>query len=49
MNGFAILHLLSEELRNEFDYMADVAGCTPEQYALRVQNTSGSFTNFSIE
>lgn len=31
----------SEELREEFDYMADVAGSTPEQYALRVRTHPG--------
>jgi hypothetical protein len=31
----------SEELRDEFDYMADVAGSTPEQYALRVRTHPG--------
>lgn len=32
----------SEELRAEFDYMADVAGSTPEQYALKVRTHPGS-------
>lgn len=32
----------SEELREEFDYMSDVAGSTPEQYALRVRTHPGS-------
>lgn len=31
----------SEELRNEFDYMADVAGSTPEKYALKVRTHPG--------
>lgn len=31
----------SEELREEFDYMSDVAGSTPEQYALKVRNHPG--------
>lgn len=31
----------SEELRNEFDYMSDVAGSVPEQYALRVRTHPG--------
>ncbi len=31
----------SEELREEFDYMADVAGSTPEQYALKVRSHPG--------
>jgi len=31
----------SEELRQEFDYMSDVAGSTPEQYALRVRTHPG--------
>lgn len=38
---FCHITLASEELRNEFDYMADVAGCTPEQYALRVRTHPG--------
>lgn len=32
----------SKELREEFDYMADVAGSTPEQYALKVRTHPGS-------
>ena len=32
----------SEELREEFDYMSDIAGSTPEQYALRVRTHPGS-------
>lgn len=31
----------SEELREEFDIMADVAGSTPEQYALKVRTHPG--------
>jgi len=31
----------SEELREEFDYMADVTGSTPEQYALKVRTHPG--------
>ncbi|RMF58541.1 MAG: endonuclease [Calditrichaeota bacterium] len=31
----------SEELRQEFDYMSDIAGSTPEQYALRVRTHPG--------
>ncbi len=31
----------SEELREEFDYMTDVAGSTPEQYALKVRTHPG--------
>jgi hypothetical protein len=38
---FCHITLASEELRNEFDYMADVAGSTPEQYALRVRTHPG--------
>lgn len=33
--------LASEELRNEFEYMSEVAGSTPEQYALRVRTHPG--------
>ena len=32
----------SEELREEFDYMSDVAGSTPEQYALKVRTHPGA-------
>jgi hypothetical protein len=32
----------SEELREEFDYMSDVAGSTPEQYALKVRTFPGT-------
>lgn len=38
---FCHIALASEELRNEFDYMTDVAGSTPEQYALRVRTHPG--------
>ncbi|RYZ89152.1 MAG: endonuclease [Proteobacteria bacterium] len=38
---FCHVALASEELRNEFDYMADIAGSTPEQYALRVRTHPG--------
>ena len=31
----------SEELREEFDYMSDVAGSTPEQYALKARTHPG--------
>jgi hypothetical protein len=31
----------SEELREEFDYMSDAAGSTPEQYALKVRTHPG--------
>jgi hypothetical protein len=31
----------SEELREEFDYMSDVTGSTPEQYALKVRTHPG--------
>lgn len=31
----------SEELKEEFDYMTDVAGSTPEQYALKVRTHPG--------
>ena len=38
---FCHIALASEELRNEFDYMSDIAGSTPEQYALRVRTHPG--------
>ncbi|MDQ4121740.1 MAG: Z1 domain-containing protein [Acidobacteriota bacterium] len=38
---FCHIALASDELRNEFDYMSDVAGSTPEQYALRVRTHPG--------
>lgn len=31
----------SEELRNEFDYMSDTVGATPEKYALKVRTHPG--------
>jgi len=38
---FCHITLASEELRNEFDYMSDVAGATPEKYALKVRTHPG--------
>jgi hypothetical protein len=38
---FCHIALASEELRNEFDYLADVAGSTPDQYALKVRTHPG--------
>lgn len=38
---FCHITLASEELRDEFDYMSDIAGSTPEQYALRVRTHPG--------
>lgn len=38
---FCHITLASEELRSEFDYMADIAGSTPEQYALKVRTHPG--------
>jgi hypothetical protein len=38
---FCHVTLASEELRNEFDYMADIAGSTPQHYALRVRTHPG--------
>jgi len=38
---FCHITLASEELRNEFDIMSDVAGSTPEKYALKVRNHPG--------
>lgn len=38
---FCHIALASEELRDEFDYMADVAGSTPEKYALKVRTHPG--------
>lgn len=32
----------TDELRREFDYMSDVAGTTPEQYALKVRTHPGA-------
>ncbi len=36
---FCHITMASEELREEFDYMADIAGSTPEQYALKVRTS----------
>jgi hypothetical protein len=38
---FCHITLASEELRSEFDCMSDVAGSTPEQYALKVRTHPG--------
>lgn len=38
---FCHITLASQQLREEFEYMADVAGSTPDQYALRVRTHSG--------
>ncbi len=38
---FCHISLASEELRSEFEYMSEVAGSTPEQYALRVRTHPG--------
>jgi hypothetical protein len=38
---FCHITLASEELRSEFEYMSNVAGTTPEQYALRVRTHPG--------
>jgi hypothetical protein len=38
---FCHIAMASEELRGEFDYMADVVGSTPEQYALKVRTHPG--------
>ena len=38
---FCHITLASQQLREEFDYMADVAGSTPDQYALRVRTHPG--------
>ena len=38
---FCHIALASEELRSEFDYMADIVGSTPERYALRVRTHPG--------
>ncbi len=38
---FCHITLASEELRSEFDYMSDVAGSTPEKYALKVRTHPG--------
>lgn len=36
---FCHITLASEELREEFDYMSDIAGSTPEQYALKIRTS----------
>lgn len=38
---FCHIALASEELRDEFDYMSEVAGSTPEKYALKVRTHPG--------
>ena len=38
---FCHITTASEELRNEFDYMSDTVGATPEKYALRVRTHPG--------
>lgn len=38
----------SEELREEFDYMSEVAGSTPEQYALKVRTFPGTLLVSSL-
>jgi len=38
---FCHITLASEELRREFDYLADIAGSTPEQFALKVRTHPG--------
>lgn len=38
---FCHITLASQQLRDEFDYMADVAGSTPDQYAVRVRTHPG--------
>ena len=38
---FCHISLASEELRKEFNYMSDIAGSTPEQYALKVRTHPG--------
>jgi hypothetical protein len=38
---FCHITLASQQLRDEFDYMADVAGSTPDRYALRVRTHPG--------
>ena len=39
---FCHITLASEELRDEFDYMANLAGSTPREYALRVRTHPGN-------
>lgn len=36
---FCHITLASEELLEEFDYMSDIAGSTPEQYALKIRTS----------
>ena len=36
---FCHITLASEELREEFDYMSEIAGSTPEQYALKIRTS----------
>jgi hypothetical protein len=38
---FCHITLASEDLRKEFDYMSEIAGSTPEQYALKVRTHPG--------
>lgn len=38
---FCHISLASDELRDEFDYLSDVVGSTPQQYALRVRTHPG--------
>ncbi|MDE3235484.1 MAG: Z1 domain-containing protein [Bacteroidota bacterium] len=38
---FCHITLASQQLRDEFDYMSDVASSTPDQYALRVRTHPG--------
>jgi len=38
---FCHITLASEELRKQFNYMSDIAGSTPEQYALKVRTHPG--------
>lgn len=36
---FCHITLATDELRREFDYMSDIAGSTPEQYALKIRTS----------
>ncbi|WP_421978657.1 Z1 domain-containing protein [Roseivirga seohaensis] len=36
---FCHITLAADELREEFDYMSDIAGSTPEQYALKIRTS----------
>ncbi len=38
---FCHIALASEQLRDEFDYMSDIAGSTPDQFALKVRTHPG--------